>query len=93
MGKPQSQQHNGSPYPQHQSHGGVHCFFHIVKSACAIGLGNDHRGAGRDAHKQIDEEIDEHTGGAAHGGQGLFAHKVAHDHGVSGVIELLKKGA
>ena len=82
-----------APYPQHQSHGGVHCFFHIVKAACAIGLGNDHRGAGRDAHKQIDEEIDEHTGGAAHGGQGLFTHKVAHDHGVSRVIELLKKGA
>lgn len=63
------------------------------RSPGAVALGDDYCGAGRHAHKQVDEQADEDTGGAAYGSQSHSAHIVAHNHSVGRVIELLEKGA
>ena len=57
----------------------------------AITLGDHHCGPRRDPHEQVDKQVDDDTGGAAYSGQRLFAHILAHHHGVHRVVELLKK--
>ena len=56
-------------------------------------LGDDDGGAGGQAHKKAYQQVDEGGGGAAYRCQGLFAGDVAHDDGIGGVVQLLKKGS
>ena len=59
----------------------------------AEAVGDDHRCAGGQAGEQAHHELNDDRGGAAHGGQGVGAHELAHDDGVHGVIKLLEEGA
>ena len=65
----------------------------LLTLAGAVVLGDDHGGAGGEAHEEVHQEVDDDRRGAAHGAQGGGAHEVAHDDGVHRVVELLEKGA
>ena len=55
-------------------------------------LGDDHRSARGQAHKEAHNQIDQRAGSAADGCQRLLANKLTHHHCVHGVIQLLKEG-
>ena len=59
----------------------------------AVLLGDDHRGAGGDAHKKAQDQVDDGGRGPAHGAQGVHAHEVAHHQGIHRVVHLLEEGA
>ena len=61
--------------------------------ATAEELGDNHRGARGQAHKEADNQVNQVAGGAAHRRQGFLAHILAHDDGIRGVVQLLEKRA
>ena len=70
------------------------CAKHFVgDEPFAVLLGDDHSGAGGDAHKEAQNQVDHRGRGAAHGAQGVHAHEVAHHQGIHGVVHLLEEGA
>ena len=75
------------------SHRGMYRPAHLVGVPGAEKLGDDDGGAGGQAHKKAYQQVDEGGGGAAYRCQGLFAGDVAHDDGIGGVVQLLKKGS
>ena len=61
--------------------------------ASAVKLGDNHRRPGAQTGEKAHQQVNQGAGCAAHGGQGLLAHKVPHNHRVHRVVKLLEKGA
>ena len=74
-----------------QRHRGVYGQACLSGTPGPVILGDNDRRAGGKAHEKAGEQVQNGAGGAAHGGQGLFAHKLAHHHGVHRVVQLLEE--
>ncbi len=57
----------------------------------AIILGDHYAGAAGQTNEEADQQVDDRTGAAAHGGERFFTDETAHDHGIRRIVELLEK--
>ena len=57
-----------------------------------VAVGDDHRGPGGQAGEDAHHQLHDHGSRAAHGGQGVRTHELAHDDGINGAVELLEQG-
>ena len=73
------EEHHGYAAGHGQGHGGVDALTHVVMPSRPQIPGHYHVGAHRQAHKQIDHQIDERGVGADRR-QGLFSREAAHHH-------------
>ena len=64
----------------------------LLLSAAVVLRDDNGRAAGK-AYEEADQEVDNGSGSTAYGGKRLFADKVAYNHGVGSVVELLEKGS
>ena len=77
---------------ERQRRRGVHHPGEGLTVPSAVLLGDDHCGAGGDAHEEAQNQVDDRGRGSAHGAQGVHANEIAHQ-GVHGVVHLLEEGA
>lgn len=75
---------------QRQQHGGMDGTFQFFLIFCTEIVGNHHTCAGGQSHEGSKQRIDNRCCGP-HRGKCLVADKIAHDHTVNCVIQLLKK--
>ena len=85
---PHSGEHQAGGQSQHD--GGMDSLAQLFPVFRPVILGDDHRSPGGQTAEKADQGVDDGAG-AAHGGQGLLAHKVSHDERIHGVIQLLKQ--
>ena len=78
---------------ERQRRRGVHHPGEGLTVPSAVLLGDDHCGAGGDAHEEAQNQVDDRGRGSAHGAQGVHANEIAHHQGVHGVVHLLEEGA
>ena len=91
--KDQAEHREKQSHGHGHGHGGMHRAAYVVFIPGAEILGDNHRGARGQAHKEAHDQVNQIARSAAHCGQRLFAHIIAHHDGVHRVIELLEKGA
>jgi len=54
-------------------------------------LGDDDGSTGSQPGKKVDQQVDDHSGGAGDRGKCIFPDKASHNDGVDRVVKLLKK--
>ncbi len=79
----------GHAHDQRDDDGGVDGPGHLFLHFGAVVLTDDHTGAAAEPHEKADEHVDDGAH-AAHGGEGLVGHEVAHHPGVHHIVELLE---
>ena len=70
-------------------HGGMHTILHVLHVACAVVPGNDHAGAYAQPQEDVNQQVDQGTGGA-YGRQCRCAGKAADYHHVCRIIKQLQ---
>ena len=90
-GSDYSQNGHGRAAGQRQGDGAVDSLAYLIIPLGAVVLGDDHRDAGGDANKKVNEQVDQRAGGTTHSGQCFLAHEPANNYGIGGIIQLLEK--
>ena len=69
----------------------MYCLAQFIKTPGSVFLRYHYRSTGRNAYKQVYQQIDQHAGTAAYGCKGFFSYKPANNNGIRRIVQLLKK--
>ena len=90
-GKHDAEHHQPDTCRNGKRHGGMYRPVNLVLFLSSVKLRNDNRRAACQSCKKSDQQIDQRACGSSHRRQRLFSDKMADNHRVSRIVELLKK--